>query len=136
MIINWLSATDEESRTIVESNYDDRPLELGTALYLLNLMGLGQQRRLRGPTITAFREMIAVLCGGLRGRVPYLDSFASFTEASRFSDQEASEAIVKIVNDLLNPASNATNSSLNATAFLENLDPSEDMLDMKPAQWN
>ncbi|KAJ1370634.1 hypothetical protein KIN20_032406 [Parelaphostrongylus tenuis] len=29
-----------------------------------------------------FHELIAVLCGGVRGQIPYLDSFANFTEMS------------------------------------------------------
>ncbi|PIO66460.1 hypothetical protein TELCIR_11828 [Teladorsagia circumcincta] len=51
--------------------------------------------------------MIAVLCGGTRGNIPYLDFLADFTAATRFRDKAASEVIVKLVKDIFNLSSDA-----------------------------
>ncbi|XGW02998.1 hypothetical protein V3C99_014755 [Haemonchus contortus] len=103
LMINWLAITNEESRSVLESSCSngDGSMELDVALDMLFRMGV-PQKRTKGPTLDAFREMIAVLCGGVRGQIPYLDFLANFTEATRFFDKAASETIVKLVKDIFN----------------------------------
>ncbi|KJH52281.1 hypothetical protein DICVIV_01483 [Dictyocaulus viviparus] len=108
LMINWLAITSEERRVILESNHNSKNfMGLDVALDMLYRMGI-HHKRLKGPTVDAFRELIAVLCGGIRGQIPRLDSLANFSERSQFCDEESSSAIIKIVKTILNPCSNTT----------------------------
>ncbi|RCN49009.1 hypothetical protein ANCCAN_04886 [Ancylostoma caninum] len=81
MMINWLALTNEQSRTILleSSCATKESMELDVALEMLLKMGITDKRS-TGPTVEAFRELIAVLCGGLPGQIPELDKLAYFTE--------------------------------------------------------
>ncbi|EYC41264.1 hypothetical protein Y032_0575g196 [Ancylostoma ceylanicum] len=122
MMINWLALTNEESRTILldSSCATKESMELDVALEMLLKMGITDKRS-TGPTVEAFRELIAVLCGGLPGQIPELDKLAYFTEASHFTDKTASEVIVRFVRNFFNfpnhasPAMAGSNASLSSS---------------------
>ncbi|KAK6755825.1 hypothetical protein RB195_014297 [Necator americanus] len=118
MMINWLALTNEESRTILleSSCATKESMELDVALEMLIRMGIIDKRT--GPTVKAFRELVAVLCGGVPGQIPELDKVAYFTEKSRFADNIASEAIVRFVRSFFSFSNDALSSMKKADAPL------------------
>ncbi|CAJ0590332.1 unnamed protein product [Cylicocyclus nassatus] len=103
LMINWLALTDAKSRTVLleSSCATKESMELDVALDMLTKMGVADASR-RGPTVDAFRQLIAVLCGGTPGQVPELEKLALFTETTRFADKTASEIISRIVRTFFN----------------------------------
>ncbi|WKY11673.1 hypothetical protein Q1695_003332 [Nippostrongylus brasiliensis] len=107
LMMNWLAITYDQSRTLLETTgAADESMELNTALETLLRMDILHDH-MKGPTLDAFREMIAVLCGGKQGRIPQLDLLANFTEESRIEDQEEAEVFAKVVSSIFDPSCDA-----------------------------
>ncbi|KAK5966518.1 hypothetical protein GCK32_008575 [Trichostrongylus colubriformis] len=96
--------------SITENTYNVR---MSTMLLVIN-------KTVTGPTLDAFRELIAVLCGGTRGTIPYLDFLADFSEATRFKDKVASETIVKLVKEIFNLSSDAPSATSDCSSSASN----------------
>ncbi|VDL72260.1 unnamed protein product [Nippostrongylus brasiliensis] len=107
LMMNWLAITYDQSRTLLETTgAADESMELNTALETLLRMDILHDH-MKGPTLDAFREMIAVLCGGKQGRIPQLDLLANFTEESRIEDQEEAEVFAKVLSSIFDPSCDA-----------------------------